>query len=386
MPLPDYKNESIVNLMSSIMTGFGHDKSPYKPLEALPPEQITSSTNTILLVIDGLGYECLLKYGPGDILDTYLRRRISTVFPSTTASAVTTFMTGAAPQEHAVTGWFMYLKELGTVATTLPYRPRFGGESFGRAGIPLNVMVDQKAISEKINARSYIVTQKNLVDSDYSRGMSGSATTVGYSDMDDMFSQIRSIIQSSDEKKYIYAYWPELDGLAHQNGLKHPSVKQHLYALDHAIGEFYDSILGTETTFIVTGDHGLIDRDENNILSMEKHPALAECLAAPLCGEPRVAYCYVHPGKEKQFEDYVSGKLAQYCELIPSGNLVEEGYFGLGTPHPKLHERIGHYTLMMKENYVISDLLPGEHRHAQVAVHGGLSDDEIYVPLIVMYA
>ena len=37
----------------------------------------------------------------------------------------------------------------------------------------------------------------------------------------------------------------------------------------------------------------------------------------------------------------------------------------------------------MKGNYVIKDWLFAEHRHTQIGVHGGLSEQELYVPLIL---
>lgn len=103
----------------------------------------------------------------------------------------------------------------------------------------------------------------------------------------------------------------------------------------------------------------------------------------PLCGEPRVAYCYVHPNKERQFVDYVQSDMQDIAELKPSTSLVEEGYFGIGQSHPRLHERIGHYTLIMKENYVIKDRLAGEAPFVHIGVHGGTSPEEMYVPLII---
>ncbi len=45
---------------------------------------------------------------------------MASIFPATTATAVTTFLTGTAPQQHGITGWFMYLRE----PAALPYRPR----------------------------------------------------------------------------------------------------------------------------------------------------------------------------------------------------------------------------------------------------------------------
>jgi hypothetical protein len=42
--------------------------------------------------------------------------------------------------------------------------------------------------------------------------------------------------------------------------------------------------------------------------------------------------------------------------------------------------------LLMRDNYVIKDYLLGEHPFTQVGVHGGLSADELDVPLIVARA
>ena len=58
----------------------------------------------------------------------------------------------------------------------------------------------------------------------------------------------------------------------------------------------------------------------------------------------------------------------------------------MGLPHPRLHERIGDYTLIMKEKAVIKDWLPGEPRYVQIGVHGGVTAQEMYVPLIVAEA
>jgi hypothetical protein len=106
-------------------------------------------------------------------------------------------------------------------------------------------------------------------------------------------------------------------------------------------------------------------------------------LLLPLCGERRVAYCYLQPGQGGAFEDYVASELAPYADCHASSALVAQGYFGLGDPHPRLAERLGHYTLIMKNNYAIKDWLAGERRHVHLGAHGGLSDAELFVPLIV---
>ena len=134
---------------------------------------------------------------------------------------------------------------------------------------------------------------------------------------------------------------------------------------------------------IVTADHGLIDTDPGQLIELARHPQLAEALLLPLCGEQRAAYCYIHPDKREQFEHYVQSVLGDFATLWDSPELIDQGWFGLGEPHPRLKERVGHYALLMKGNYAIKDWILGERRHVQIGVHGGTSEQEMTVPLIV---
>ena len=112
-------------------------------------------------------------------------------------------------------------------------------------------------------------------------------------------------------------------------------------------------------------------------------PEIQQTLTLPLCGEPRVAYCYVAPGKSDRFEQAVQASLAERATLVPSQSLLEQEYFGLGEAHPRLGERIGDYTLIMQDDYMIKDWLPGEKRHRLRGVHGGVSENEMFVPLCI---
>ena len=53
-------------------------------------------------------------------------------------------------------------------------------------------------------------------------------------------------------------------------------------------------------------------------------------------------------------------------------------------PNSQLFNRIGDYILIMKENYVFRDELISETRHELIGNHGALSDDELFVPLIII--
>ena len=201
--------------------------------------------------------------------------------------------------------------------------------------------------------------------------------------MAEFLDALRAILRRGSRRTYVYAYWSELDNLAHQHGCGSRQVAEHFAGLDAAFSALCDGLAGSDTLVVVTADHGLVDTDEQSRLWLEDHPELAETLVLPLCGEPRVAYCYVRPGRLSQFQDYLRSALSGQAHAFASDDLVERGFFGEGPVHPRLRERIGDFTLVMKENWVIRDRLPVEKAPTHVGVHGGVSSQEMYVPLIV---
>jgi len=242
---------------------------------------------------------------------------------------------------------------------------------------------------DRLPLPSHVVAPRHIAHSVFNRAFSGSARIHPYKNRRGFFKSIRGLVRGGvhcDRKPmcdgYIYAYWLEMDTLAHEHGIASPEVVRHFAELDSAFGRFLDAIAGSDTAVIVTADHGFVDTPVERRIHLHEHPALEECLALPLCGEPRFAYCYVHPHKSAQFVDYVGGELADRMELFSSAELIGRGVFGPGEPHPHLGERVGHYVLALKENYVLKDRLPGERPYRHIGAHGGLSAAELSVPLV----
>jgi predicted AlkP superfamily pyrophosphatase or phosphodiesterase len=381
--LPNYQDGSIVNLMSSIMMSCGCAVK-YKPLEMLDPHELKETRNVLLIILDGLGFEFLNEYGRDSVLYEHFKATMTSVFPATTATAITTFVTGVAPQQHAITGWYVYLKELGVVSTILPFMPRCGGLFLGKAVVDPKVIFDQPTVFEKIKVDSYYVIYGELVNSDYTRTLSRGAQRISYYSLDDFFKQMKDLLLAKTQKKYIYAYWPKLDALCHQYGTKSWEVHSHFKELNDEMVSFLESIRGTSTTVIVTSDHGLIDTDKLHTIKVAEHPQFQDTLTLPVCGEPRLAYCYVHPSKVKDFEAYVAQYFKECTELHRGDELIKKNYFGLYEPHLQLFNRIGDYVLIMKENYVMRDFVVGEKEKYFVGNHGGVSKEEMLVPLIVV--
>lgn len=381
-PRPDYAGGSLVNLMSSLRTALGGTQTLYPPLVGLNPTSLSSARRVVLLIIDGLGYDYLTRQTPDGHLRRHLRGSIDSVFPTTTASAVTSLATGVGPQQHAITGWFMWLRELGMVTSILPFRSRAGHLDLMRAGLDVGDILGAPAFADSIHCPSAVLSPQRIVDSAFSRASTGTAARNGYSDLEDFFVQLTALILAADGPGYIHAYWPEFDALAHVKGVSSPAVQQHFEAFDQAFGAFLTAISGSGTCVLVTADHGFIDTGPEHYVQLADHPELAACLRLPLCGEPRAAYCYVRPQQRTAFEHYAAEALTPYCDCIPSAELIEAGYFGLGPAHPQLIERVGDYVLLFKEHYVIKDYVAGERPFYFAGVHSGLSDAELRVPWI----
>ncbi len=376
---PDYRR-SIVNLMTSIGRARGGKGFPYKQLSILPAGRLQGARNIVLLIIDGLGYNYLMPKG-GSFIRSGLIGSITSVFPPTTSASITSFMTAVAPQQHAVTGWFVQLKEVGVATTFLPFHARMGSSAYSEHGVTFDMLLDTKGFSERIKTQTFHVTHSKIVDSDYNRSIARRAKRLGYATLDGFFRQVKKAIGANTKKKFIYAYWPTLDSLAHKNGIKSKAAADHFRELDRKMESFVRSL--KNTTVIITADHGFIDTTKSRVINLDRHPKLKECLSMPLSGEARLAYCYVHPSKAKQFESYVKRNLKHACDLVTSEQLVRRGYYGLGRPNPKLHDRIGDYVLVMKENYIIKDRLVHHEFEYHTGNHGGVSADEMLVPLIV---
>ncbi len=382
MVLPDYQGGSIVNLMASIQAGLGGVSHDYPPLRLLAPERVQEHRQVLLLVIDGLGFNYLRAHPEAVCLNQNLLAGITSVFPPTTASAIPTFLTGDAPQQHGLTGWHMYFRELGSVLAVLPGIARYGGQGLSAAGVDVGHLLGSRPFSERIGVEAITVSPAFIADSDFNRAYLGSASSVAYRDLGDLLQRCADLLHRPGAR-YIYAYWPELDSLGHRFGIGSQPVLAHLRELDQAFEKLLDAIRGTDTLVIVCADHGQVDTTQSHRIELGDHPLLEDCLVLPLCGEPRAAYCYLRPGREQAFEQYLQSEFAEYADGLLSTTIVESNWFGLGRPHPQLANRIGDRVLLMKEGYAVKDWLPQEKRFEMIGMHGGLSQDELLVPLIV---
>jgi hypothetical protein len=378
MVRPDYAGNGFVNLVASLVEACGGPPR-HPPLTSLPLAELRSARNIVFLIVDGLGDNYLQANGAGGHIARHRRGTISAVFPSTTASAITTSFTGATPLEHGLTGWFTYFSAAACVAAPLPFQKR--GEK-GPLGVAPGAIFVEPSLFDGLATRSIVVSYRPIIDSLYNRHHCGSAERRAYEDLAGFLDQTVAAVKSGPERKLVYAYWPEFDALAHRHGVASAEARTHFAQLDAMFGELLARLAGTDALVVLTADHGFIDSPPEE--SVELPAELCALLRFPLCGERRVAFCHVQD--QQAFLGKVRSLLKNRADIRPSQELLEEGWFGTGRAHPRFAERIGDVALVMDGRGTVKDWVPGESRHLHIGNHGGMSEDEMNIPLVVAKA
>lgn len=382
LPPPPSLTAGLPNLMSGIAAAFGVDDLPAPPLADLPPRLATARC-VILLVIDGMGDAQLAKHLAGGLLAGCRQGVIDSVFPSTTASAISTFLTGLPPAGHGMTGWYQWCEEIGETLAILPMSRRGAGTPAKEAEDWAQSVLTAPSLGDRLPVPVTHVMPSWIAHSPFNRRLAGRVRHEPYANTESLFPAVERAMDATAERQFIYAYWPNYDATAHDVGPDGDKAVAKLHQIEAAIAAFIARRAGSDALLLVTADHGFITAPIDRQVDLADYPDLAACLVRPLSGERRAAYAHVLPGRREAFADAVQARLGDALWLADSAALFAAGWFGRSPPHPRFASRIGDFTLVMKADWSILDTRPGDRHHPMIGMHGGVSSDEMRVPLCV---
>ena len=99
-------------------------------------DRLEEHEHIVFVLADGLGLDMIEQGGDSaNVLRAHLSMELRAIFPASTVVALTTLMTGEWPAQHAVTGWWTHLEEIGGPATVLPYVRRSDDRSLSDLGL-----------------------------------------------------------------------------------------------------------------------------------------------------------------------------------------------------------------------------------------------------------
>lgn len=381
---PDYAGGGFLNLVASLVESRGA-RARHPTLAALPPSALADARNVVFLIVDGLGDDTVRAH-PGSALHAARRGAIRSVFPSTTATAITTSYTGLSPAEHGLTGWFTWFAETACVGAPLPFRMRGSDSLLGARGAAPAALYRGTSYLDAMDAETHVVSWDAILESDYNRHHCGGAQRAAYAKIDGLVDGIERAVKSSSARKFVYAYWWQFDYVSHRHGVGSAEARTQYELVDAAFARLLARLSGTDTAIAASADHGFQDSTPDEWLSLEDVPTLSPLLRLPLCGERRIAWCYVQPGREAEFAARAADWLGDRADVVPSRGMVEDGWLGPGDPHPALAGRVGDVALVMRGRNTIKDWVAGEARFLHIGNHGGTSAAEMNIPLLVARA
>jgi len=380
---PDYGN-SVLNFISSVLRAFGIDIL-YKPLPYIDSGKLAEKRNVVLIILDGMGYNLYENIKREEDFENSTVRKITSVFPPTTASAITSIMTGKSPLEHGIIGWTLFFKEFGKLIDVLPKMESPTGEPLNDSYSVTDIMGIKnifQAISKQSPHTDLIkITPAYLAKSDFSLTTSSPAKIIPYEKITDMLSNIEFAIKENKRKKFIVAYSTEPDGLEHVNGVYSEKVSHFMKGIFRKINACVDSIKNENVTVFITADHGLTDVERYIHVSEDKE--LFDTILLPPFPEPRFSTFFVKREKEEQFKKAIMKYESEFL-IMSREKFFDTGMLGKGEPHRKISDFIGDYVAIAKSSSVFKmKYNQGIRKSFEFkAHHAGITSEEMYVPLI----
>src|SRR4030065_641121 len=133
--LPDYDTLNVKNVSSIIGSIYGVNSLARAKFLDGYLDDAGGVENVFFVVMDGLGLKRFLAHVNShdgvlaDLAQKGVLKPLTSTFPATTSTALTSIFTGLAPSEHNVIGYQMFSKEYGCVFSTLDMKPVFGYSS-----------------------------------------------------------------------------------------------------------------------------------------------------------------------------------------------------------------------------------------------------------------
>ena len=358
----------------------------------------------IFLLLDGLGYNHFCNHSSEfpffrSLVERGVVYPITTVFPSTTPAAMTTIHTGLTPQEHGLPEMTVYFEELDRIILTLPFKGQDMADmdELVKHGGVWQMLYEGPTIYSKLRDKgipSFNFLKGAYETSTYTKTSTYGSKIISSSTGRDFVDKVvASIKENSRGPAYFFLYWGQIDSMSHAYGpesVEHVSSIAEINDLMMAIFSQLSQQDAQDTLFFLSADHGHSAIRAEDIINLNKYPVIEESFMLSKSGKrilpngsPHDVFLHIDPPKVQQVISFLQQELGEKAEVLSIESALHQGLFGLNTPIQKFLRRIGNVLILPKKGYhVWYEFLP-EKPFEQLGVHGGLSEEEMVVPLAI---
>jgi hypothetical protein len=396
---PVYEGQSLLNVPSTLCKWFSAPGLPHPTLELTMLNDLAKDCRQIILVlIDAVAHkrfqEWINQINPefqSNFQDSYLFP-LTSIVPSTTSAVLTTLWTGRSPAEHGILGYELFLREYSLIANMITHSPAcFEGRSglLYQAGFQPEEALSVPTLGahlSKAGVEVFALLPSNILSSGLSRMHYPFVETYGFRTQTDLWIQARHLSEMKLSKpRLIWIYYGLIDTYSHHYGPDSEQARvefiSFLNAMFRILLSRHRTNAGCKTLLMVLSDHGQLNTPQNPHYDLSNHPTLIQRLHMLPTGENRLAYLYPKPGQTEAVQDYISNTWPGKFQILTSSHALQNGLFGPGQPDKEAMSRIGDYIVVSQgDAYLWWSSKP----NPLLGRHGGLSEEEMVVPLLAM--
>jgi predicted AlkP superfamily pyrophosphatase or phosphodiesterase len=359
--VPDYGGANVRGIIPAIL-------GPVSWRRSLPewmPPLLGEADQVVLLVVDGLGWDQLWDHAHvAPTIAGLDGRSITTVAPTTTATALTSIATGLTPGEHGVIGYRIVLG--GEVVNML--RWTHDGADRRRSQPPSDIQRYPAFLGETVP----VVSPSELCATAFSEAHLRGARPVGFRATSSLPIEIRHELAAGE--RFVYAYYGGVDRIAHERGFGE-YYEAELRDADRLVGDILD-LLPPGAALLVTSDHGQVSVGANIIVPSAELLSLVSMQS----GEGRFRWFHARRGALDELVAAAEQELGSTGWIRTRQQLIDECWFG-PTVAPPVAARLGDVAVVAREPVSYHD--PDDSGPFElICRHGSMTSAEIRVPLL----
>ena len=399
--LPDYEGRGLANVPATVLAALGaREDKDLPPLRDLDPRLIDGIRQVVVILADGLGFgqlerSCASGTTPflAEIVARARRRdgaqllEATSVFPSTTAAAITTLHTGRTPQEHGNLAYFLWLEEFRDVVQMLrwgPARSRRGSYFDDPALDPVRFRLVSSihARLRERGARSYVIEPEVFRHEAMTRMHAAEAEYLGYVLPSTLGARLAQFLDQrpwGNARAYLYAYWAGVDTTGHLYGPRSAEHAMEAAILDRVLERALSRPREGDTLALLTADHGHAEIDPAQLLDLEADAELRSLLREPLCGEPRLAF--FHTDRPGDVRAYLDARWPGTFTYLERDEAIAAGLFGRGDASAA-RRRVGELCGMIRGQRAAALVRVDGQIPMHRGAHGGMTADEMRIPIL----
>ncbi|MDP7066020.1 MAG: alkaline phosphatase family protein [Acidimicrobiales bacterium] len=355
MVIPTHGEKSVSSIVPAIIT---------QQANALVSENVLDADCIVLLIVDGLGYEQLEKHRSElPFLGPASATAITTVAPSTTASALTSISTGVPPGEHGVVGY-----KIPTSQGLLNCLRWSVGSKLMMNDLP---PIDFQPVEPFLGTHPSVITRAEFQSTGFTQAHLRNGNFCGWWSPATLVTEITHQVRLG--VSFVYAYYDGLDKVGHVHGLE-----------DHYLDElkFVDALverivqeLPDGAVLLVTADHGMVAVGDN-VLNLDEELIRG---TSSTSGEARFLWLHAKERSTQALMD-MAQIYADVAWIVSIDQMLDEQWFG---PYvsSEARRRLGDVAVVAREAIAVIDPRLPDSPHL-IARHGSVTAAEMLVPFL----